>query len=567
MKKFKIPRLKLNKKTIIIAVAVLIVIVAAIFVLRGCGKADVPASAAMTTTRVERGDVVVEITGTGTIEANEQYEITSLVTGDVLTDTFEEGDILEKDAVMYTIDTENMQNSIARQQNSHEKAVMSYEETLEDVQNLNVTAPVSGTVTRVNVKKGDNVQNGMQLAEITDTSVMVLKIPFNTSDAASLYIGCPADVVLDSNSYRLTGRVSRIATGSITSAGGVSVTNVEIEVDNPGTIKAGDTATAVANGVACNTEGTFEENDIQYITAKVAGEVSWISIGEGDLVTAGQKVVQLESDSLQTSLKNSRLSLSDSNLNLQNLYDQLDDYTIKAPISGTVISKTTKAGDKLDNSNSKTVMAIIADMSKIIFKISVDELDIAKMEVGQEVTVTANALEGRTYTGYVDYVSIVGATSNGVTTYPVTVVVNEPEGLIPGMNVDARIVVQEARDVLTVPLSAIQRGNVVFVKDDGSADSAAENESASEGAPSGREGAARPNMRNAAPDGYKAVHVEVGLTSSDYAEILSGLSEGDEIIYTETVSSGTTNMMGMPMGGMPMGGGMQGGGMPGGGMR
>ncbi len=562
MKRIKLP----NKKVIIIAAVVLVLLIAALFVLKGCGGPTEQTASAMTTTKVAKGDVVVEITGSGTIEANEQYEITSLVTGDVLNDTFEEGDMLSEGDVMYTINTENMQNSIARQQNAHEKTLMSYNDTLEDIENLNVKAPISGTVTKVNVKKGDSVQNGTQLAQITDTSVMRLVIPFNSVDASSLYVGCPAEVVLDADSYQLNGTVSRVATGSVVSAGGVAVTNVEIEVKNPGSIKAGDTATAVANGVACNTEGTFEENDIQYIKAKVGGDVASLDISEGDSVTAGQTVARLESDSLETNLKNSRLSLSDSNLSLQNLYDQLDDYTITAPISGTVISKTTKAGDKLDNGANKTVMAIIADMSKIIFKISVDELDIAKLKVGQEVTVTADALEGKSFTGYVDYVSIVGTTSGGVTTYPVTVVVNEPEGLIPGMNVDARIVVQEARDVLTVPLSAIQRGNVVFVKDDGSKAEETDNKM-----PEGKNGGKMPEgmkSRNVAPDGYRAVRVEVGLTSSEFAEILSGLSEGDEVIYTETVASTQAGFMGM--GGMPMGGTMgrpMGGGMPGGGMR
>ena len=64
-------------------------------------------------------------------------------------------------------------------------------------------------------------------------------------------------------------------------------------------------------------------------------------------------------------------------------------------------------------------------------------------------------------------VSVAGTTSNGVTTYPVTVQIdNPPEDLLPGMNVDAVIVVDEATDVIAVPISAVQRGDIVYVKDD-----------------------------------------------------------------------------------------------------
>ena len=235
--------------------------------------------------------------------------------------------------------------------------------------------------------------------------------------------------------------------------------------------------------------------------------------------------------------------------------EQLDDYTITAPIDGTVITKNTKVGDTLDTTNGQTTLAVIYDLSYLTFDMSLDELDVNQVEVGQTVEVTCDSLEDvGTIEGVVTKVSVAGTTSNGVTTYPVTVQIdNPPEDLLPGMNVDAVIVVDEATDVIAVPISAVQRGDTVYVKDDSATN---------------MDG----TMVNGSllPDGWRAVEVETGLSDTNYIEILSGIEEGD-IVYVPEVardSSSEDGEMGMMPGG-DMGGGMpscdMGGGMAGGG--
>lgn len=536
-----------KSKKIIFAVVFAVVIVALVFGLKSCGKKTT--SNEVSTAKVERGDVQVQITGSGTIEANEQYNITSLVTGDVTSAPFEEGDILNEGDIMYTIDSSNVNRSIEKQKNSNERTQMEYDEILKDVKKLSVTSKTTGVVTNVNVKKGDSVNNGTKVLEVSDTENMTLKINFNSDDANMLYIGANADVYLESNmGLKTSGTVSRIGSGVMTNSGGVEVKSVEIKVKNPGGIKENDRATAIVNGVACNDSGKFESASVSYVSAGVSGEVAEIYVHEGDRITYGQTVVQLTSDSLTKSLKESGISLKDAKIGLEDLYDNLDKYTIEAPITGTVISKTTKAGDKLDNQNQSTVMAVIADMSLIKFKINVDELDIAKLELGQEVDITADALENQKFTGYVDNISIVGTTADGVTTYPVTVVVNDPDGLIPGMNVDAVITVQEVKDVLTVPVSAVNRGNIVYVKDSKSAKTEKDSE----------------QQVGKVPAGFKEVKVETGLSNSDVVEIKSGLKEGDEVKITEVKAESSNDMFGMSQGG-PGGGPGGGQGGPGGG--
>lgn len=564
----------LNKKVIII-VALILAVVIAVVCFKGCSKKETKANATeLTVAEVTKGNLVVQITGSGTIEANDQYDITSVVDGDVLADFFEEGDILEEGAIMYQIDSKSASNTISRSENSLERAKVSYDNAVKDYNNLTVTAPIDGVITAVNAKAGQSAGNGSALLTITDTETMVLRIYFNANDAKNLYSGAVGTVYLDNSSKELEGIIDRVSTGSVES-NGVQVSQVTIKVKNPGTIKEGDTATAIINGVACNRAGTFEVNDTKNVTAKVSGDIDKVHVVVGDKVQKGQALAIITSDNVSQQLRNTKLAYDDASTSVSDAYDILDNYTITAPISGTVLSKTVKAGDTLSRGSSgATAMAIIADMSKVKFTISVDELDISKMKEGQKVLVTADALENQRYEGYIDNVSIVGTTSNGVTTYPITVVIEEYGELIPGMNVDATITVSEATDTLKIPLSAVQRGNIVYVHNDDVKEEQKNTMKMPEGMkkPQGAEKEGKNTEKKGMPnmtsrfEGYTPVRVEVGLSNSDEAEIKSGLYEGQRVAYIAVQATNTNNMFG----GMPMGGGMNMGGnrpqgtMPGG---
>ena len=184
--------------------------------------------------------------------------------------------------------------------------------------------------------------------------------------------------------------------------------------------------------------------------------------------------------------------------------------------------------------------------------LSVDELDIADIAVGQTVSITADAVDDQTYKGVVTKVSVAGTSSSGVTTYPVTIRIDETDGLLPGMSADATIVLGSAEGVLAIPSAALMRGNLVLVTAD---------------SPTAANGASGESDASASQQGggYVSVQVTVGIRDDNYLEITSGLQEGDTVAYIPTTSYGNTFQMGMmPGGGIPGGGGMPGGG--GGGM-
>lgn len=555
------------KKRVVIPLAVVLVTGGALGVRHVLAARQDGAVQTYTESEASRQDIQLTLSATGTIEPANQYEVTSSVQGEVLSCTFEEGDEVKKGDTMYTIDSTDAENSIEQAQLSLQQSQNSYNQTLESLDDLNITSKKSGMITELYVEVGDEVNAGATIADVRDSSVMELRVPFNAADVSSFGVGATATVTMDSSFETLTGTVTAIDAAETVLDGYQIVKYVTIQVNNPGGLSTSSTASATVNGVGCNQGASFTYRSESTITADTSGAVTSLKVSEGSQVSVGTVVATLSSSSLQNQVESSRLSLEQQQLSYQNTVDKLDDYTITAPIDGTVITKNTKVGDTLDATNGQTTLAVIYDLSYLTFDISLDELDVSEVAVGQKVNITCDSLEDAgTIEGVVTKVSIAGTTSNGVTSYPVTVQIDDPpEELLPGMNVDATIVVEEAADAVAVPIAAVQRGNIVYVKD--------ETATNTDGTMVGG---------TLLPDGWRAVEVETGLSDADYIEILSGVEEGD-VVYVPQVqrtSSGDEGEMGGMPGGMgdmggrggmsgDMGGGMPsggGGGMPSGGM-
>ena len=226
------------------------------------------------------------------------------------------------------------------------------------------------------------------------------------------------------------------------------------------------------------------------------------------------RALRLNED-LTEAIQSAAESLRSAELNMDNLQEAMNNYTITSPISGTIIEKDAKQGDAL---TSGSPLCVIYDLSYLEMVINVDELQIGALSVGQKVQLTADAVTDKTYVGTVTRVSMKGSSSGGTTTYPITIRIDDTDGLRPGMNANAEIVVAEAGNALVVPNAAVIRGGYVLVsKKSPSAANAVEDMDA--------------------PEGYVYVKVETGVSDDSYTEIKSGLQEDDTVAYdTSSVS-------------------------------
>ena len=509
--------------------------------LRHLGGQQAAAAVSYQEAAVEARDITRSLTASGTLEPADSYTVSTLVDGEILSDTFEEGDLVEKGQLLYTLDSSDASSALTQSRNSYTQAQNNYDQA---VKHKYPTADMSGTVSEVYVRNGDTVNAGTALLKIVGDNSIYIDFMFSYADSGDFYVGQSATIFINGFAGTLQGtvqQVSQSSTASGNAAGsGRELTTVRVKAANPGLVTEDYTASAVIGSYSSYGSASVKVSESSTVTAETSGKVSGLNLLAGDTVSKGDRVCTITGDSVDNAIENARISVSNAGSSLENAQDRLSDYEVTAPISGTVVTKSAKAGDKIEGGSSGTLCTIY-DLTYLEMTMNIDELDISDVAVGQTVEVTADAVEGKTYTGVVTRVSVAGVTSGGITAYPVTVRIDETDGLLPGMNVDAEIVIEESRDTLAIPCGALNRGDTVLIT-------------------AGSPGAVNA-LDQEAPEGYVYVEVETGVSDGSYIEATSGLQEGDTVAYIRVSSSGDSGMM---MGGMP--GGMPGSGMPSGGM-
>lgn len=670
-KKFFIGKFKIGKKLLIIilVIAILAGICSGLIIK---SKNNSAVKVMYTDSPVERRTITNTITGSSSIKPNDSYNVTTIKSGDITSDTFKEGDVVKKGDKLYQFEDSDAQNSLSTAKNALAKAQQAYVDavkqkaqtvssnnigtksaqnavtkalnSLNDTKNNQyIQSNSAGKVKELSVKEGDHINAGAAVATLYDDSYMKLRIPFNEVDAESIQTGAAATVSVIGSGDTIYGTVKEKSSSAVSTDAHAKVVYVTVEVTNPGALTTNDYGSAEINGVACANTAQFEYVSEGTITSTASGTLENLNIAVGDSVYSGQKVgyvkydnqnstmsnaqlsyndavLALEKQVLQndtfsqdSSIKNAQLALDDAELGIEKAQDAVDDYVVEAPIEGTVVKKNSKAGDTIDSSNATDPLCVIYDLSSVKISIDVDETEIALIKTGQKATVTADAVEGE-FEGVVTKVPVDGVNENGVTTYTIEIQIENYGDLLPGMNVDAEIVVEEADNVIAVPVNSVNRGNIVFVKDDGTThendvtdiikgnkDKSGKTDDkkkaddkddkpqssgmpvVSGDTPNGDKSDGISVTKESVPtnidvpDGYRAIQVETGINDTDYIEIKSGLTEKDQVRTLDTESSSANASFGVQnaqemyvvpngnMGGMP-GGGMSGGGMSGGGM-
>lgn len=184
----------------------------------------------------------------------------------------------------------------------------------------------------------------------------------------------------------------------------------------------------------------------------------------------------------------------------------LADHYIRAPFSGIAAKVNAKKGDSV---SSGTSLVTVITKQKLA-EISLNEVDIAKVKVGQKVTLTFDAIEGFSITGEVAEVDTLGTVTQGVITYNVKVGFDtQDERVKSGMSISAAIITEMKQDVLVVPNSAVKSNGEQYVL----------------------------VLENNVPRNQT---VEVGLSNDTMTEITSGLKEGDTVVTQTTTTKTST---------------------------
>ncbi|WP_405169137.1 efflux RND transporter periplasmic adaptor subunit [Paenibacillus sp. FSL H3-0286] len=418
---------------------------------------------------------------------------------------------------------------------------------------------------------------------------------------------------------------------------------------NTATVTKGDIVVSVSGA------GSVIATETGKVKTKDSGTAAEVLVKEGDLVKKGQTLITFEGNDLSDNLKQEQTSLASLETDLEDKQEQykklavagasedelgnakrsiekaktdisaqqekiasvqedmLPPDPLTAPIDGTVTTVNIASGEKaMDGSE----LIDITDYANLSVVVQVDELDIPTVKLGMPATISLDALPDTEFKGTVTKIANEGTASNGVSLFDVTIGLTSSEGALVGMSAEVSVTTAEKKDVLTVPIEAVQERNGKYtVSIPLAAGSAATSKTAGEGqvpmpsgapdarggampsgAPDARDGAmpsgapdarggAMPSgapdarggaMPSGAPDARSGaaggrnrgnssgqmVTVEVGLHDESSIEIVSGLHEGDQVIIPTVISTktGTTSTETETRGGM---GGMGGAGFGG----
>lgn len=262
---------------------------------------------------------------------------------------------------------------------------------------------------------------------------------------------------------------------------------------------------------------TLQANSADYISKTGSHSSSLLSVqtsltnnrtslasAERTITEKTQTLADLKAGADALDIRAQEISLQQKINALADAKEQYADYAVTAPFDGVIASVDVKKGDEI--SSGGAVATIITE--KKIAEISLNEVDVAKVKVGQKVTITFDAIDDLSIAGQVVEVDTLGTVSSGVASYTVQIAFDEQDERVKsGMTATANIIIDSAVDVLTVPASAVKTGS----------DGATYVEVLENGA-------------------LTKKSVTVGLTDDTTTEIIEGLSAGDKIV-TQTITS------------------------------
>jgi len=218
------------------------------------------------------------------------------------------------------------------------------------------------------------------------------------------------------------------------------------------------------------------------------------------------------------------LSVEKAQESLKQAKDDLKKSTMYSPVSGTIVEIAFKEGERVSE---ETTFIRIASEKGLKVTTDVSELDVTKVKVGMSAQITFSSIDDKTYEGTVEYIDAMATTTNsGSVTYPVTISLDTDDSMIKdSMSCTVEFVSSQKENVLVVPKKALTKSK----------------------------GSGSYSVTLVSDSGEKQKQVDVGLMDSLYAEIVSGLEQGDKVKVKITLEDSNQDkmMMGPGMGGGP----------------
>ncbi len=386
---------------------------------------------------VSSGEINTTISGSGTLAALESQSVTTTAESTVTAVNFAPGDAIKAGDVVMTMTSSDVESQLSDLQDELSDTRASLATAKQLLTNLKVTATKGGIIKDIQAQVGSIVDDMDYLCLIATDGKMQVSIPavegMEQYDAVSVSIG---EDEQDGYVTKLEGGVATV-----------------VFTDNY--YPVGTSATVLSEDGATLGTGTITVNEYVEVTA-ASGKIATVAVKDNQKISKGSTVFTLAEGAptaAYTTLKNTEAELLTKIEDLEGLL------TVKADTDCTLTALSVKAGDTVA---SGTSVCTLTGTGGFTIALSIDELDIASVKLGQSATITLDALDGE-FNGTVTNISYAGSGSY-VTSYTATITTDSIEGAYPGMSASAEIVTETSGESLIVAVSAVQyEGDTAFV--------------------------------------------------------------------------------------------------------
>ena len=449
------------------------------------------------------GDIKVTVNGSGAVESKDSKTLYVDYASEVKEVVAENGDVLEMGDVIAVLESDTLDDLIDAQRNAIDNMEISIQYISTDDERL-IESEVQGRVKAVYIDEEDDVDDILQkygsliVISVDDRMKTTMEVEnieiYSLGDELEIFMdGSPEDATIESINT-LTSEITLV-----------------FKDDKDEDYEIGDsTILKNADGVQI-AEGTLEVNHPYYITAD-DGQISYVRVRFNSWVDRGDLLIRLERGLYSDDYLYAVDQLNEMRADLAEMEAAKEALVVRAPVSGIITDLNINEGQYLQQG--QTICTVEGNTTLKIL-VEIDELDIAKIELGQEAEVTIDALDNKVFMASVSEINPIGVSVNNVTHYVITLDLPASPEILLGMSADVDILAQEKTNALLIPLTAVQtikNNHYVMMGDEIGTTDVATHE------------------------------ITIGITDGVYVEIIEGLSEGDTVAVPVELSD-TLEMM------------------------
>ena len=429
-----------------------------------------------------KGELTATVSATGNIQAESEVRLSFQQPGTVSTVNVKLGDVVKKDDVLAQLDTTDLELAVAQAQASLAQA----QTGIKNAQTQVIVATTGYSRTVEGARPAD-IAAARSALNAANESYAKLKGGPTAEDIAA------ADASLKNAEVSLKNAQSAYDRAFATNPAGIGASPAAVQLEQAtNNYNAAKSAYDKAAKGADEAQLAQAEQQIQSAKAQLDKVVR-----PAQAFDIEQAQTQIEQARLQVENAQTQLKLAD--IQVKQAERRLSQAVLKSPIDGTVSLVSVKAGEV---AATQPVISVV-DLSQYHIDITVDEIDVAKVKLGQEVQVTLDSLPGVQVTGKVDRIAPTSTSVNGVVSYSVRVLIDKTDApLKTGMTANASIVLEKRTDALLAPNWAVRRDR-----------------------PSGKSFL---TIKNG--DTTSEVEVQTGLRNDTFSEIVSGAQEGQTVV-------------------------------------